>query len=385
MNKITIFEYDRKYRAKIQEEFEKKKCVYATMSFGNDIQINLDNLPNDTEKIVIDISHFFRDEYIASLNALAIEKLIDKIVGKFSIFLIIDKRYCQMFQDVLYHKIKKIIDLAEMFEIKSISKNIIDIEETEFQEIIKFVNDNLIGHEKFKLGLEKELKKYRLFNKLGYYPIFSVFICGKSGIGKTEVARILHRKLSPEESFIKINFGNYSDQNALSSLIGSPRGYIGSSKGELTDKLENSNSRIILIDEFEKSNQAVQNFFLQLLEDGVFTDSLGREYDLNKYIIIFTSNLTRENVGKKIAPELISRFSFKYSLSELTNEDKKFYVEKRTDKIVSDLKENLKIDLTNEEVEYIKNINEENINYNNMRNVNSELMNRICDMVYPKM
>ena len=79
-----------------------------------------------------------------------------------------------------------------------------------------------------------------------------------AGIGKTKTAWLLHNKLAPEERFIKINLGNYSEQNALSSLIssliGSPRGFIGSNKGELTDK--------ILIDEFEKaSTTEVHNFF----------------------------------------------------------------------------------------------------------------------------
>lgn len=77
---------------------------------------------------------------------------------------------------------------------------------------------------------------------------------------------------------IKINFGNYSDENALSSLIGSPRGYIGSNKGELSEKILKSKSKIILIDEFEKASKPVFNFFLELLEDGAFTDSLGREF-----------------------------------------------------------------------------------------------------------
>ena len=110
------------------------------------------------------------------------------------------------------------------------------------------------------IDFEEELKKFRVFNKLGYQPVFSTLIMGNSGIGKTELARILHRNLSPTEPFIKINFGNYSDQNALSSLIGSPRGYVGSSKGELSDKLANSKSNVILIDEFEKSNKPVQIF-----------------------------------------------------------------------------------------------------------------------------
>ena len=87
--------------------------------------------------------------------------------------------------------------------------------------------------------------------KIIYKPVNNLT---HAGIGKTKTAWLLHNKLAPEERFIKINLGNYSEQNALSSLIGSPCGFIGSNKGELTDK--------ILIDEFEKaSTTEVHNFF----------------------------------------------------------------------------------------------------------------------------
>lgn len=101
---------------------------------------------------------------------------------------------------------------------------------------------------------------------------------------EVQQARLFHQKLAADEPMIKINFGNYSAQDALNSLIGSPRGYIGSNKGELPDKLMRSRSKVILIDEFEKASKPVYNFFLQLLEEGKFTDSLGREYDLDKYL-----------------------------------------------------------------------------------------------------
>ena len=189
------------------------------------------------------------------------------------------------------------------------------------------MNNNLFGNDVFKIRLREELIKYRVFNKIGYQPIFSVFICGASGIGKTEVARLLHKKLAAEEPQIKINFGNYSAQDALNSLIGSPRGFIGSNKGELPDKLMRSRSKVILIDEFEKASKPVYNFFLQLLEEGKFTDSLGREYDLNKYIIVFTSNMPKEKIGDYLPPELRSRFSFKCPFWPLSDKEKNNYVE----------------------------------------------------------
>ena len=122
---------------------------------------------------------------------------------------------------------------------------------------------------------------------------------------------------------IKLNFGNYSSDNALNSLIGSPRGYVGSNKGELSDKLSNSRSSVILIDEFEKAKKLVYNFFLQLLEDGEFTDSLGRDYNLNKYMIFFTSNMDFSRVTELLSAELCSRFNFMYRMSNLTEDEKR--------------------------------------------------------------
>ena len=240
-----------------------------------------------------------------------------------------------------------------------------------------------MGNSKFKKRLEEELRKYRVFNKLGYQPIFSVLICGNSGIGKTEVARILTRALSPNEPFIKINFGNYSDQNALSSLIGSPRGYIGSSKGELSEKLMNSRSKVILIDEFEKCDKQVQNFFLQLLEDGMFTDSLGRDYNLDKYIIVFTANLSSDKITTKISPELLSRFNLKYSFSLLSGEEKSQYIDNRMSAMLKDIKDELKITIPDQKIKEIKNIDIKK--YNNMRDINAELMRRISDVIYPEL
>ena len=216
-----------------------------------------------------------------------------------------------------------------------------------------------------------KVRKYRLFNKTGFQPIFSVFICGSSGTGKTEIARLLHKALSPNEPLIKINFGNYSAKDALSSLIGSPRGYVGSSKGELTEKLSKSESSIILIDEFEKADKAVYNFFLQVLEDGFFTDSLGREYDLRKYVIVFTSNIEKEKVGQIISPELRSRFSYKASFKLLDLE---------TNQMIMQIKETMSIEVTEETKNRILNINCED--FNNIRELNAVLMNNIAKELY---
>lgn len=308
MKQFYIYEYDQRNQYLFFEAAEEKGLTFLTLHFDEQLKQDLEEVHNSG--VIFDITPYFRDDEKAQSFSLIIESIVNKFQEDWPVYFVIDKRYTYIIKDTMFYLVKgvKPFETELSIEIEK-SQSLIDLSEEEFEKLTTNIQENLIGNLKFKSRLQEELRKYRVFNKLGYQPIFSALLCGSSGIGKTEVARILHKTLSPGESFIKINFGNYSDQNALSSLIGSPRGYIGSSKGELSEKLNNSKSRVILIDEFEKCDKQVQNFFLQLLEDGIFTDSLGRDYDLDKYIIIFTANLPAEDVSKKLSRELISRFS----------------------------------------------------------------------------
>ena len=255
-------------------------------------------------------------------------------------YFMVDKKYAKDISIVLYYYIDGVESIEKLLEIdKRIVTNIVDIEEAQVDLLQAYLQENLFGNSKFKARLIEELKRFRLFNKIDERKVFSAFICGPSGIGKTLTAKLLHDYLSPGESYIKINLGNYSDHNALSSLIGSPRGYIGSSKGELSGKVSESKSTVILIDEFEKASQEVHNFFLELLADGKFTDSQGREYDLNKYVIVFTSNIDEEDYAKHISPELRSRFDLSYRMVLLTDEEKLAYVKHKADYYATKIKE----------------------------------------------
>ena len=164
------------------------------------------------------------------------------------------------------------------------------------KELGKSLQKDLIGHDRFKEDFLEKIKNFPILYKLDEMKIFSLLINGNPGVGKTEVARILHKSLYPDSKMIKINLGNYKTLGALNSLIGSPIGFIGSERGgELSNKIRNSDSKIILIDELEKADTDIFNFFYELLEDGKFTDLVGNEYNLNGYLIIFTTNLSKDN------------------------------------------------------------------------------------------
>jgi len=181
----------------------------------------------------------------------------------------------------------------------------------------------LIGHRYFKERLQYALKNFVTLNKAKDQKVFSLFLFGASGIGKTEVARLLANGLQENCYLPKINFQNYSSQDALNSLIGSPAGYIGCDHGELSEKIQKSKVGMLLCDEFEKTNRPVFSFFLELLEEGHFTDSMAREYDMDGYIIVFTSNIPNEAEYKKTIPqELQTRFDLVCEFEEPTSAEK---------------------------------------------------------------
>ena len=382
MDRVSIYEYDRKNRERVVKAIEEADGQILSWSFFAKDQSKFD-FPAGTRSVFIDLSSLFYSEDRDDALVAPAELMLNAVQKEQSValYVIIERQYSKQVQDLLYYKIDKVLELESFLKIeKDPIQNIVDVNQSDFDNILDYLNQNLFGNELFKKRLKEELTKYRLFNRIGQQPIFSVLICGASGIGKTEVARLLHQKLAPEEPMIKINFGNYSAQDALNSLIGSPRGYIGSNKGELPDKLMRSRSKVILIDEFEKASKPVYNFFLQLLEEGKFTDSLGREYDLDKYIIVFTSNMPKEKIGEFLPPELRSRFNYKCAFWPLSTKEKEQYVAFKSERylekircecpeIDSDLKASdiVRIDVSR---------------YSNMRDINGEIMRQITDALY---
>ncbi|MFR2602613.1 MAG: AAA family ATPase [Collinsella sp.] len=246
-------------------------------------------------------------------------------------------------------------------------KRLIDLDDPETKALLDQFACDLIGQDQFKGEFRKQVEIFRLFNSIGEQPILSLFLIGPSGVGKTETARILSKLLAPGEPLPKVNFGNYSSKDSLNSLIGSPRGYMGSEEGELTMKIERSNSGVILIDEFEKGDSAVWSFFLDLLENGKFTDSQGGEHDLNGYTIVFTSNTPRTEVQGKFPPELLSRFNLKVNFKPVNDKEKKTFVSRYITSVAEKYRSSIDESVENPDViaeralQDIDTANEENI------------------------
>ena len=233
------------------------------------------------------------------------------------------------------------------------------------------INASLKGHSLFKQDFKQNLMKFAFLNKIGERKILSVLLCGDSGIGKTEFAKIVSNTLFPDEDLIKINFGNYSSEGVLNSLIGSPLGYIGSEEGgELINKIATSKSKVILIDEFERATPSVYNFFYELLEDGIFTDRHGVAHDLNEYIIVFTSNMTQSQYQKHIPNSLKSRFDMVYYFIDLPVDEKIKYISNTANKLISRLNQEFKTNLLYENIESkLNNL----VGYNNLRDIKRKI------------
>ena len=251
-------------------------------------------------------------------------------------------------------------------------KKITDLDDAELNLFFSNFDARLYGHERFKEEFKELVTSFRVFNKLGEHKILSLFLMGDSGVGKTEVARTIHKALGSQAKLAKINFGNYSSHDALNSLIGSPLGYIGSDGGELLKRVNESDVGLILIDEFEKADNAVFNYFLDVLENGKIVNSQADEYDVNGYIIVFTSNITKENFKSKISPELRSRFDYKGVFNLLTDEDKKKFVHFRVNQIITKYREFVSADIPDRLHDVI--VSEINVSqFKNMRDLNKKI------------
>ena len=155
------------------------------------------------------------------------------------------------------------------------------------------IKNNVIGQEEAVAKIAKSIQRNRAGLKDPNKPIGSFIFLGQTGVGKTQLAKVIAKEIfDSEDALIRIDMSEYMEKFAISRLVGAPPGYVGYEEGgQLTEKVRRKPYSVILLDEIEKAHPDVFNMLLQVLDDGHLTDSLGRKIDFRNTIIVMTSNV----------------------------------------------------------------------------------------------
>lgn len=155
------------------------------------------------------------------------------------------------------------------------------------------IKGKVIGQDEAVAKVVKAIQRNRAGLKDPNKPIGSFFFLGPTGVGKTQLAKVLAKYLfDSEDSLIRIDMSEYMEKFSISRLVGAPPGYVGYEEGgQLTEKVRRKPYSIVLLDEIEKAHPDVFNLLLQALDDGHMTDGLGRKIDFKNTILIMTSNI----------------------------------------------------------------------------------------------
>ena len=179
-----------------------------------------------------------------------------------------------------------------------------DLEESSAETLLNLedkLNKIIIGQPSAVKTISEALRRSRVGLNDMNKPLGVFFFVGTTGVGKTALAKVLSQQLfADEKALIRIDMSEYMEKHSVSKLIGSPPGYLAYEEGgQLTEKVRNHPFSVILFDELEKAHPDVLNVLLQLLDEGILTDSKGRTVSFKQTIIIFTSNVGSEKIQKR--------------------------------------------------------------------------------------
>ncbi len=202
---------------------------------------------------------------------------------------------------------KEIPSIAEEDVAYTVSKMtgipLVKLEEEESEKLIRMeeeLHKRIISQDEAIKAVSQAIRRSRAGLKSSKKPIGSFFFLGPTGVGKTELAKALAWFMfNNESSLIKIDMSEYMERFSVSRLTGAPPGYVGYEEGgQLTEKIRKKPYSVVLFDEIEKAHPDVFNILLQVLDEGVLTDSFGRKVDFKNTLIIMTSNLGARLIEK---------------------------------------------------------------------------------------
>ncbi|MFP4198263.1 MAG: ATP-dependent Clp protease ATP-binding subunit [Halanaerobium sp.] len=214
------------------------------------------------------------------------------------------------------------------------------LEEAETERLLRLEDElhkRVIGQDEAIKAVSEAVRRARAGLKDPKRPIGSFIFLGPTGVGKTELAKTLAETMfNDEDAMIRVDMSEYMEKHSVSRLVGSPPGYVGHDEGgQLTEPVRRRPYSVILFDEIEKAHPDVFNVLLQILEDGVLTDTHGRKVDFKNTIVIMTSNVGADFIEKQ------SQLGFK------TENDEQASYESMKDNVISQLRKTFRPEFLN--------------------------------------
>lgn len=293
-----------------------------------------------------------------------------------------DKDVKEKKETVSEESVAEVVSMMSGVPVTKVGKNELD----KLAHMDANLNGKVIGQEDAVKKVVKSIQRNRTGLKDPNRPIGTFIFLGTTGVGKTELAKVMARELfDSDEALIRIDMSEYMEKFAVSRLVGAPPGYVGYEEGgQLTEAVRRKPYAVVLLDEIEKAHPDVFNILLQILDEGHVTDSLGRKIDFRNTIIILTSNIgtrdikdfgdgvgfgtnakksnsdsrtrsTIENALKKaFAPEFLNRIDDIVIFNSLVQDDIKKIIDIELNKLYTRLEKlGYKVDLTTEAKDFI--------------------------------
>ena len=185
------------------------------------------------------------------------------------------------------------------------------------------LSSSVIGQSGAVAAVSKVIRRNKMGFGDGARPVGSFLFLGTTGVGKTELAKVLAEYLfNSREMIVRIDMSEYQQEFSVSRLFGAPPGYVGYDQGgQLTEAVRRRPYSVVLLDEIEKAHPKVFETLLQVLDDGRMTDGQGRTVDFKNTIIIMTSNMKMEDINMRMSPEFLNRIDDTVYFNELSMED----------------------------------------------------------------
>ena len=350
----------------IQDRFLPDKAIDLMDEVGS--RLNLANAENDIETLEKQLDQVVKEkeaaaekeDYELAANLRYQEIQLQKQLEK------AQKNEVEVSSVVTVEDVEQLVEEKTGIPVTKLQKD----EQEKLRNFADRLRKKVIGQDEAVDRIAKAIRRSRAGLKSKDRPIGSFLFVGPTGVGKTELSKVLAEELfGDRDALIRLDMSEYMERHTVSKLIGSPPGYVGHEEaGQLTEKVRRKPYSIILLDEIEKAHPDVQNMFLQIMEDGHLTDSHGRRVSFKDTVIIMTSNAgssvkqvnvgfqndnsvisTFENLTDYFKPEFLNRFDAIIEFNELSKENLLEIADLMIQNLQETIEDNyIKIDVTDE-------------------------------------